>query len=991
MKYYKSDGNKADDHTKNEQSNEVLLSEQKLKGLGEEADKKAKSSEERIKKVGEERRKAEEVLEKNLKEKSKASREKIEQRGKNIEDKLGKVEKAGKKVAENSEKRRNEFGDKWRKKTETSEKNLKEKSKASREKIEQRGKNLNQKLEKVRKETEQQGKNLNQKLEKIREKTEQQGKNLNQKLEKIREKRQKAEKVLEKKQNEQSKVVREKTQQQGKNLNQKLKGLRSKIKEETATDDKIEELRKRVTESVGKYYSKEDVRKLEREYEKSQQEKIKQQREALEGGPFNVKKHNPPQKGSKEDVRKLEREYEKSQQEKIKQQREALEGGPFNVKKHNPPQKGSKNDALRLQQEDEKIQLDKVIRQKKALEVPRGFNVETYNPSSGDSDSRRTDGTRRSFNTSYVSVERLKFCSYNKKWKNRGSKSFVPIKQVQFWNRKKGDSGDGKGGGRTDSNSSRGSSNSPETTTSPIPTPETTTSPIPTPTPETSSSSSSSTPPVPDNTSYVPLQSIQFRTHNKKLRRYFGTGCSILYYLKDRVLIAADDGDPTYDTQVKTFNRLNLDQQLIRPLIYDNIGRSKQPWHAPQLPVYIRRGIPITLRRRWGAVAGGAGRMWGTVTGTTIFRVRGHSYTIAGFFSKQINLERTFNFNKTFTFRGRAYTLSRTCTMGGKFTIGEGLKFTGKLGVHTAGSMAYRFADDVMGDGVSDTGIGSIATSYTKLRDLRDFYKNAKCTARLTSSAARNTYRFGVSTARFGYTAGRAFVANPVASTRLLLRYSAHQVRALAALVKGLPKAAVLSVGKLAALLKALALKLAALISKLLIYGALLVLALALLLVIAAVILVAVNSFIMANEEIVVDYQEMIEQMDEEFREKIAAYENEPYDHIYVNYMNGNGVDTNWHQILALLSVIKEQDIDNSPEEQELVKEIYNNLNYIETSTSSHTHSRGDGSTYKHTVLDVNVYFSSVDDILGNYLTEEEEIEWYQRIVDNKEEQYPQY
>ncbi len=383
--------------------------------------------------------------------------------------------------------------------------------------------------------------------------------------------------------------------------------------------------------------------------------------------------------------------------------------------------------------------------------------------------------------------------------------------------------------------------------------------------------------------------------------------------------------------------------------------------------------------------------MWGTVTGTTIFRVRGHSYTIAGFFSKQINLERTFNFNKTFTFRGRAYTLSRTCTMGGKFTIGEGLKFTGKLGVHTAGSMAYRFADDVMGDGVSDTGIGSIATSYTKLRDLRDFYKNAKCTARLTSSAARNTYRFGVSTARFGYTAGRAFVANPVASTRLLLRYSAHQVRALAALVKGLPKAAVLSVGKLAALLKALALKLAALISKLLIYGALLVLALALLLVIAAVILVAVNSFIMANEEIVVDYQEMIEQMDEEFREKIAAYENEPYDHIYVNYMNGNGVDTNWHQILALLSVIKEQDIDNSPEEQELVKEIYNNLNYIETSTSSHTHSRGDGSTYKHTVLDVNVYFSSVDDILGNYLTEEEEIEWYQRIVDNKEEQYPQY
>ena len=912
MKYYKSDGNKADDHTKNEQSNEVLLSEQKLKGLGEEADKKAKSSEERIKKVGEERRKAEEVLEKNLKEKSKASREKIEQRGKNIEDKLGKVEKAGKKVAENSEKRRNEFGDKWRKKTETSEKNLKEKSKASREKIEQRGKNLNQKLEK------------------------------------IREKRQKAEKVLEKKQNEQSKVVREKTQQQAKNLNQKLKGLRSKIKEETATDDKIEELRKRVTESVGKYYSKEDVRKLEREYEKSQQEKIKQQREALEGGPFNVKKHNPPQKGSK-------------------------------------------NDALRLQQEDEKIQLDKVIRQKKALEVPRGFNVETYNPSSGDSDSRRTDGTRRSFNTSYVSVERLKFCSYNKKWKNRGSKSFVPIKQVQFWNRKKGDSGDGKGGGRTDSNSSRGSSNSPETTTSPIPTPETTTSPIPTPTPETSSSSSSSTPPVPDNTSYVPLQSIQFRTHNKKLRRYFGTGCSILYYLKDRVLIAADDGDPTYDTQVKTFNRLNLDQQLIRPLIYDNIGRSKQPWHAPQLPVYIRRGIPITLRRRWGAVAGGAGRMWGTVTGTTIFRVRGHSYTIAGFFSKQINLERTFNFNKTFTFRGRAYTLSRTCTMGGKFTIGEGLKFTGKLGVHTAGSMAYRFADDVMGDGVSDTGIGSIATSYTKLRDLRDFYKNAKCTARLTSSAARNTYRFGVSTARFGYTAGRAFVANPVASTRLLLRYSAHQVRALAALVKGLPKAAVLSVGKLAALLKALALKLAALISKLLIYGALLVLALALLLVIAAVILVAVNSFIMANEEIVVDYQEMIEQMDEEFREKIAAYENEPYDHIYVNYMNGNGVDTNWHQILALLSVIKEQDIDNSPEEQELVKEIYNNLNYIETSTSSHTHSRGDGSTYKHTVLDVNVYFSSVDDILGNYLTEEEEIEWYQRIVDNKEEQYPQY
>jgi len=493
--------------------------------------------------------------------------------------------------------------------------------------------------------------------------------------------------------------------------------------------------------------------------------------------------------------------------------------------------------------------------------------------------------------------------------------------------------------------------------------------------------------------SFVPLESVKYigrDTTYKKLRRWgpkgaryaVKAGAFTFFYLRDKMFAHLDDNPD--DVGAKGFREFINRKNAYKQIFYDNFKNANQHWDLPKEEYILKK---------WDEFAGKE------------FRLRGQVHTVGEIFNKQLGGHREFDFEKVFTVRGRTFHFHRHFKIGiNKFTVAQGLKYGAKFGYYTIGSVKNTILDSLGGDGVSDTMVGSIAHFDFKVRMARVHYANAKGAYRLGKQGVqlgrqgvheavrtgKMLYnQVGVPLVRGTYAAGRALVTDPVGSVkyagrqaRTLLRYSGRSLKALGTFLKSLPRKAFFSVGKLAAAVKVLVAKvIGALVAKPLFWVLIAVIILVLLLVICMMFAAMVSSFFMADEDTVVNYRELIAAHDEEFRETVNDYLDADYDHIYIHYMNENGINTNWQHILALVTVVRQQDIDYSEEEQRLVKEIYDKLNYIQTYESTHTHDHDDGTSTTHTVLDVYVYTLPVEFILNQYLTEQWEYDWYNRLI----------
>lgn len=504
---------------------------------------------------------------------------------------------------------------------------------------------------------------------------------------------------------------------------------------------------------------------------------------------------------------------------------------------------------------------------------------------------------------------------------------------------------------------------------------------------------------IPDNakipeTTYIPLESVQYWRRNestyKKLRRWgprgaryaIKAGAFTFFYLRDKMFDHLNE-DPD-DVGAKGFREFINRKNAYKQIFYDNFKNANQHWDLPKEEYILKK---------WDEFAGKE------------FRIKGQVHTVGEVFSKELGGHREFDLEKAFKIKGRTFHFHRHFKIGiNKFTVAQGLKYGGKLGYYTVGSVKNTVLDSLGGDGLSDSMVSSVAHFDFKARMLRVHYSNAKGLYKLSKEGVRLGYQgtkeavrtgkmlynqVGVPLVRGGFAAGRALVTDPVGSAkyagrqaRTLVRYSGRSARALGALLKSLPRKAFLSVGKLAAAVKILVAKaIGALTAKPLFWILIAVIILVVILVICMVFTALVSSYFMTDEDTVVNYRELIGTLDYEFRQSIDEYRDLNYDHIYIHYLDGNGIDTNWQHILALVTVIREQDIDYSEEEQQLVEEIYGRLNYITYTTSSHVHHRDDGSTYVHSVLNVYVHTLPVESILNQYLTEQWQYDWYNRLI----------
>lgn len=494
-------------------------------------------------------------------------------------------------------------------------------------------------------------------------------------------------------------------------------------------------------------------------------------------------------------------------------------------------------------------------------------------------------------------------------------------------------------------------------------------------------------------TSFIPLESVKYwrrDTTYKKLRRWgprgakyaVKAGAFTFFYLRDKMFAHLDDNPD--DVGAKGLREFINRKNAYKQIFYDNFKNANKHWDLPKEEYILKK---------WDAFAGKE------------FRIKGQVHNVGEIFNKELGGHREFDLEKVFKIRGRTFHFHRHFKIGiNKFTVAQGLKYGGKFGYYTIGSVKNTVLDSLGGDGLSDTMVGSIAHFDFKVRMARVHYAKAKGLYRLSKQGVRLGYQgtkeavrtekmlynqVGVPLVRGTYAAGRALVTDPVGSAkyagrqaRTLVRYSGRSARALGAFLKSLPRKAFFSIGKLATVAKVLVAKaIGALTAKPLVWVLIAVIILVIMLVICMIFTALVSSFFMADRDTVVNYQELIATLDYEFRQSIDEYRDLNYDHIYIHYLDGNGIDTNWQHILALVTVIREQDIDYSEEEQQLVEEIYGRLNYITYTTSSHVHHRDDGSTYVHSVLNVYVHTLPVESILNQYLTEQWQYDWYNRLI----------
>lgn len=481
-----------------------------------------------------------------------------------------------------------------------------------------------------------------------------------------------------------------------------------------------------------------------------------------------------------------------------------------------------------------------------------------------------------------------------------------------------------------------------------------------------------------NNTSYVPVEQIQdwrpgppslkiklLRWGKRGAKYTLATGLTTFQYIRNKIF-EDDDGDPTVDTTKKSMAKLQLEKEFFEELLVSDIHNSKGPWKLPR---------ERWLKARWGALAG------------KTYTIRGKTFTIDAALNHKFGYERHVNIYRTFTVNGRTFTFARRYKLGGKYSLAQGIKLGlrfGKYGYYAGVTLKNRLSAEIEGDGVTDIGVGSIAAVNNRILLAREYYQNAKFAYRTSKSGIRTAYRG----ARWAYgTTSRYASAAYHRIAVPLVRGGFHAARAILTRPVSIFKFAL---GKLAAVVKGIFAKVLALVGgKTLLIALAVVLLLFIMIAISGALAMLVSSFLMTGEDTVADYRDMVVDLDEGLRVQINQYRNLPFDHIYIHYMNGEGVDTNWQEILALASVYRRQEIDFSEEELALINEIYDKMNYIRTEKSSHTHTRDDGSTYRHSVLDVYVYSLPVSDIIGEYLTEQWEIDWYNRILDNVNTQYP--
>lgn len=588
----------------------------------------------------------------------------------------------------------------------------------------------------------------------------------------------------------------------------------------------------------------------------------------------------------------------------------------------------------RLKKENDKRHQE----QRKKTELARqqerrdGTYVVTYRPSSSDEPSRRR------VSTSYVPIENVKYNAHKK----TGSTSYVPIEDVKY----KAHQRSGNAGYIPIEGSNKSGT----------------------------------------NTSYIPIEKVTYGAHNRgtsasyvsveqiqdwrpgppslkiKLMRWgkrgakyaVAAGFTTFQYIRNKIFDDADD-DPTTDTMAKSTAKMQLEKDFYQELLVSDVHNSKGPWKLP--------------REKWLEAK------WATMAGKT-YAIRGRTFTIDGVLKHDFGYVRNVNIYRTFTVGGRTFTFNRHYKIGGKYSLLRGIKLgsrLGKFGYYAGHTIKNRLTDMLEGDGLSDTTIGSISYVNNRYLLAKEYYHNAKTAYRATKAGARTAYR------------GASWAARTTA------RYtSAAYHRVAVPLIRGGVYSARLLITKVAALAKVILAKLLALVSSKFLVGVVaVVLLLGVMITVSGTFAVLITSFFMADEHTVTDYRDMVADLDEGLRIQINQYRNLPFDHIYIHYMNGDGINTNWQEILALVSVYRRQEIDFSEEEQELINEIYDKLNYIQTETSSHTHTRDDGSTYTHSVLDVYVYTLPVSDILGQYLLEQWEIDWYNRLLANANAQYP--
>ena len=383
------------------------------------------------------------------------------------------------------------------------------------------------------------------------------------------------------------------------------------------------------------------------------------------------------------------------------------------------------------------------------------------------------------------------------------------------------------------------------------------------------------------------------------------------------------------------------------------------------------------------------------------FRIGGPT-SLKSIFNKEFGVRRQICITKTFTINGRTFRFSRTYTLGKKFTIAGTLSFSAKYAYYEAKAAGKLLLTSYDSDGVTDIGFSSVADMHYRYTEGKKWLRNAKLGAKYTwrsAKAAPGAARTMIRTARPLARAGYYAVTNPVGAARAvsfraraMLRQATHLPGALRAFAKRLP-------GRLAMLLKAglryvvgLAVKfLAAVAGKFVLFFVVALLLKVMLVIISGAALSGfVTNFYAADEEDVLEYQYFIQQLDEEFRQSLEQYYDEPYDQVYIVYQNGSGVYTDWQDVLALVTVLTEQEIENLEDNEELIREIHERLNYVELEEDTTTVTNEDGSSSEQSVLYVNVYSLPVEDIVSEYLTEDWQIEWYERLSElDLREQYP--
>lgn len=571
----------------------------------------------------------------------------------------------------------------------------------------------------------------------------------------------------------------------------------------------------------------------------------------------------------------------------------------------------------RLKKENDRILREqrKKVEQARQQEKREGTYVETYKPSS----SGETGSSRGS--VSYVPVEKVKYKSHEKS----DSVSYVPLEDVKYKSHKRS-----------------GNADIPKRSVSYVP--------VETVSYQGHKNSGS--------VSYVPLEQIPvWRTTpppslkiklvrwGKRGAKYVvAGGITTFQYIRNKIF-DDDDGDPTTDTEKKAFARMQLEKDFYQELLVSDVQNSKGPWKIPH---------EAMLKARWAVIGG------------KVYTIRGKTFTIDGVLNHDFGYARNILINKSFTFGGRTFALRRHYRVALTFSIAKGIKLAsriGKYGFYAGVTIKNRLSDMLESDGLSDTGIGSIAYTHNRYLLAKEYYNNAKTAYRVGKSAARTAYR------------GASWAARGISrfSSAAYRRVAVPLIRGAAALVKAL---------------------LSLVSSKALLWGVVILLFIVIAIAISGALATVVTSLFAADEKTVYDYRDMIAGLDEGFRMKIEQYRDDPlhlYDDIDIHYMNGDGgIETDWRAVLALASVYRRQDIDFSKEEQDLINEIYDKLNYTVEDKSSKVRTRPDGGTAIERKLDVYVYTLPVSDILDQYFYEQWEYDWYYRLIENADAQYPQ-